>query len=385
MRILLINSEYPPIGGGAGNATANLAREFASMGEDVTVLTTSFDGFPKKTWVEAVENCGYTLQRAPSLRRKKEKSGAMEQGLFVLGSSWESLQIARRWKPDVTLAFFGVPSGPAGLLLKVFHGVPCVVSLRGGDVPGFRPYDFALYHRLIAPLVKFIWKKADAVVANSTGLKALANTFEPDSAIRIIPNGVNVKQFASIAEADRSWQPPKMLFAGRVVYQKGLDVVLHALGSLAHLEWDLTIAGDGPYKPFLQSLAVEQGIMDRVHFTGWLDKDAMLEQYRQANVFVFASRHEGMPNAVLEAMASGLPVVASRIAGNEELVVPGETGFLVPGEDVTALRSALEKILEDANLRQRMGLAARQRVETQFTWRAVAESYRQLFMDILKS
>jgi glycosyltransferase involved in cell wall biosynthesis len=130
-------------------------------------------------------------------------------------------------------------------------------------------------------------------------------------------------------------------------------------------------------------MALETGILDRIHFTGWLDKEAMLSKYNEANIFVFASRHEGMPNAVLEAMASGLPVVASRIAGNEELVEQDETGILVPAEDVDALRAALEKLLTDADLRQRMGQSARQRVENQFTWRAVAEQYAALFKEFI--
>jgi glycosyltransferase involved in cell wall biosynthesis len=97
--------------------------------------------------------------------------------------------------------------------------------------------------------------------------------------------------------------------------------------------------------------------------------------YQQANVFLFPSRHEGMPNAILEAMASGLPVIASCIAGNEELVVDGETGYLVPSENIGSLQAALEKLLSDSGLREHMGVASRQYVESNYSWESTAQQY----------
>jgi len=110
----------------------------------------------------------------------------------------------------------------------------------------------------------------------------------------------------------------------------------------------------------------------------------LIEQYRWANLFLFPSRHEGMPNAVLEAMASGLPVIASRIAGNEELVVDGETGLLVASEDVNAFRSALRQLLTNAAQREAMGNASRRRVEEKYSWSDVARQY-ELILERIKN
>jgi glycosyltransferase involved in cell wall biosynthesis len=110
-----------------------------------------------------------------------------------------------------------------------------------------------------------------------------------------------------------------------------------------------------------------------VCFLGWQEKEQMVADYQNANLFVNPSRDEGMPNVVLEAMASGLPIVATRIAGSEELVVPGETGLLVPPEDVAAVHAALRELIPDAALRRKMGAAARRRVEQHYTWRSVAK------------
>ena len=171
---------------------------------------------------------------------------------------------------------------------------------------------------------------------------------------------------------------------GRVVYQKGLDLLLKALSELRDLEWTLEIVGDGPRVEGLRDQAQKLKIAERVNFPGWQSREQLPQTYQQANLFVYPSRHEGMPNAVLEAMASGLPVLASRIAGNEELVTE-EAGLLVPTEDVQALKSALVQLIPDASARERMGAAARKRVEAQYSWRKVARAYLDLMNSIVEA
>ncbi len=376
MKILILNSEYPPIGGGAGNAGANIARLLVKMGNDVLLLTSHFDGFARD------EICdGVRIVRVSALRRRMDRSSALEQISFIFAASYRTLGLVRQFKPDVTLAFFGLPSGAVAWLLKKVYGTPYVVSLRGGDVPGFRPYDFRVYHKIAAPLLRMIWHNASAVVANSKGLHDLASAFDSTVEIPIIPNGVDLGKFSA---PERDWSSPRILSVGRVVYQKGFDLALRALADLKDLEWQWSIAGDGPQMPVLQTMVEEHGLQNRIRFLGWLTADQLKEQYHAANLFLFPSRHEGMPNAVLEAMASGLPVVATKIAGSEELVVNGETGALVPAEDVESLRESLKPLLVGAQMREQMGRAARQRVESSFSWNRVAEQYEKILEKCVK-
>jgi glycosyltransferase involved in cell wall biosynthesis len=100
--------------------------------------------------------------------------------------------------------------------------------------------------------------------------------------------------------------------------------------------------------------------------------------YHRSNLFLFPSRHEGMPNAVLEAMSSGLPVVATRIAGNEELVVDGVTGLLVNAEDVDSLRDGLRRLIVEEKMQMQMGQASRQRVEKEYSWENAARQYSEI-------
>jgi glycosyltransferase involved in cell wall biosynthesis len=375
MRILVINSEYPPIGGGAGNASANIARWLAAFGHEVAVLTAHFGDLPR---LETQD--GVTIHRLPALRRKQDRSGALEQLAFIASGTLHSLGLARRFKPDVTLAFFGVPSGAIAWALNILYRIPYVVSLRGGDVPGFRPYDFKVFHKLIGPFLRVIWHSASGVIANSRGLRSLARAFDSSIEIPIIPNGVEVSRFDA---GQRDWSAPRLLSVGRIVYQKGLDLGLRALAQLKDLDWHWSIAGDGPQMDPLKSLAQELGIAERVTFLGWQSKADLTQAYHRANLFLFPSRHEGMPNAVLEAMASGLPVIATRIAGNEELVLDGETGVLVAPEDVNALRDGLRRLLTDAQMRERMGRASRLRVEREYSWESVALQYSEYLKKIL--
>ena len=370
MRILIINSEYPPIGGGAGNASAHLARELVAAGLDVHVLTAAYADLPRREPRDGVD-----VRRIWAFRRKLDRSSAIEQIIFMLVSTLRTIFLLPRERPDVIVAFFGIPSGLAAWAANILAGVPYIVSLRGGDVPGFRPYDFARYHRMAAPLIRMIWRRAAMTVANSDGLAELARAFEPGVPLRVIPNGVDLAYYAS---PTRAWSPPRLLFVGRLVYQKGLDLLFKALGALKSHPWELWLVGDGPQRTRLELLAEKYQITERVRFENWLTDKALLKKYQQANLFVFPSRHEGMPNAVLEAMACGLPVIATRIAGNEELVINGETGLLLPTEDADALQDALARLLTDARERERMGAAGRARVEAHYAWSQISAQYLKL-------
>ena len=393
LSLFLLNYEYPPIGGGAGNATANMARELAGLGHRVRVVTAAFAGQQRR---EAVD--GFEVWRIPAVRRHADHCSPLEMLTFLASASVALPVMQRTFRADACICFFGIPCGPAAWLLDALCGVPYVVSLRGGDVPGFQPYDLAGYHRVTGPLIRFLWRGAARVVANSQGLAALARKTAGQTPIAMIPNGVDTARFfpeptsgptSGRTPGPGGWPeatgvpdgsgPVRLLFVGRVVRQKGLDVLLAALAELpSGLDWSLDIVGDGPSRPALAEQAARLGLAGRVRFAGWAARAAMPDILRAADLFVFASRDEGMPNAVLEAMASGLPVAATRISGNEELVLDGETGLLVPPDDVAALAGALGRLLGDRDLRRRLGAAGRERVVREYSWRSVAERYAAL-------
>ncbi|WP_372400572.1 glycosyltransferase family 4 protein (plasmid) [Azospirillum sp. HJ39] len=376
-RLLLINYEFPPLGGGAANATDNTARELVALGVEVVVVTSAFAGLPR---VERRAD-GVEIRRIPTLRRRRDRSSVVEMLAFLASSLVMVPWIAARWRAHATIAYFGLPCGPAAWTVKALFGVPYVVSLRGGDVPGFQYDGISLYHRLAGPVIGWLWRRASAVVANSGGLADLARRFAPDQPVAIIPNGVDARRFTPATAAADAAGGLSLLFVGRVVRQKGLDVLFDALASLppALLAGvTLRIVGDGPARPELEAQAQRLCLSECIRFLGWLGRDELPAAYRSADAFVFPSRDEGMPNVVLEAMAAGLPVVATRIAGNRDLVVDGETGLMLEPDDVPALASAIARLAGDAPLCRRLGEGGRRRVVEHFSWRAVASSYRDL-------
>ena len=370
-RVLLINYEFPPLGGGAGTATAGIAREMAGLGADVTVLTSRYQDDPRRE-----SRDGYTIVRVPVIRRRVDRASPFEMITFLVSAAAALLPLTRRWRPDVSIAFFTIPSGPVAWLLKVMRGVPFIISLRGGDVPGFEwAPEARRYHRMTAPALRWLWRRADAVVANSKGLRELALKSTPELQIAVIPNGVEIPDGAFISPSPPS---PHLLTMGRLTQQKGIDILFRAMTQLRELDFTLDIGGDGPDRALLENMAGELGIADRVRFLGWVPRERKAQTFANAAVFVLASRIEGMPNVVLEAMAHARPVICTRVFGADELVVDGETGLQIDIENEHQLAAALRTLLTDECLRARMGMAGRARVETHFTWQATARAYLQL-------
>lgn len=384
-RLLFINYEYPPLGGGAATASRSLIREWTALGCEVETLTSHFPGLPRREQAD-----GAAIRRLWAARRRRDRGRIGEMSLFMAGATLVGLGAALRRRPDAVIAFIGIPGGPPAWLINRLTGVPYIVALRGGDVPGFRCEGIDAFHRLLAPFTRKMWRDAAAVTANSAGLATLARAFAPDVAVDVIHNGVDATLFhPAVGAAEPSGdRPVRLLAVGRLTAQKGVDVLLDALARPESTQPELArpglkravldVVGDGDWRGRLEAQADRLGLAGRVNFLGWRDRDALAAVYRGADVFVLPSRDEGMPNVLLEAMASGLPAAASRVAGAEDLVAEGETGFLVPPEDPDALAAALKRLVDDAALRRAMGARARARAENLFSWRAAAAAYLDL-------
>ncbi|MCC6486630.1 MAG: glycosyltransferase [Candidatus Hydrogenedentes bacterium] len=163
----------------------------------------------------------------------------------------------------------------------------------------------------------------------------------------------------------------ELLFIGRLTAAKGIPILLESMDLLhkSHPGVHLVLAGDGPDRDWVVSRAAELGLRDCVEVTGFLSPDSVKERLLQADVFVMASFAEGVPAVLMEAMASGLPVVATRIAGIPELVEDGVSGFLVPPGDASSLADRMRTLLDNPDLRNRMGAAGRAKIEREFDTR----------------
>ena len=165
MNILFLNYEFPPLGGGAANATLALAREFAALKHRTVVLTSRFQDQPIRE-----KKDGFVIWRLPVWRRHMDKCSPPEMLTYIASGVLHAGKVCGKFRPDITLCFFGIPGGPIAWWMKKRFGVPYVVGLRGGDVPGFMGRDLAMYHNLTRPFIRRIWQDSNGVVANSEGL-----------------------------------------------------------------------------------------------------------------------------------------------------------------------------------------------------------------------
>ncbi len=248
------------------------------------------------------------------------------------------------------------------------------------------------------PLTRFLYGKAlHRVVAISQAVRReILRLGIPQEKVILVPSGVEAERFRPLREIGPQEKEVARLALGLPSEgpwigsaathhpRKGLDVLIQAAGFLARkgLSFRLLLAGRGPAGEDLKALARELKLQERVFFPGQVEPSEKI--YRALDVFCLPSRKEGLGVAALEAMASGLPVAASRVGGLEESVLDGVTGFLVPPGDPLALAEALEKLLRDGDLRRRMGRAGAERVEEHYTARAMGEGNRRIYQELLE-
>lgn len=380
MKLLLLNYEFPPIGGGAGNATKNLAKSFANSGHDVLVITSRFADLKHKEHID-----GYKILRIPSIRRHAGQGSIVEMLVFVCSGIWQSRHIIKNNKPDVVISFFSIPSGIIAYYINNVYQLPYVISLRGGDVPGFYASRLGLYQRLTLPFNKTIWKNALAIVANSNSLQELASKTAKtiNRQVVSIPNGVDI-DFFHPDEKKKENNKLNLLFSGRLCIQKRVDLVINALQNITQKYPEyrnritFTVVGKGPLENELHTQVKQAGLEDIVTFINWLDKDALASEYQKADVFVIASSDEGMSNVVLEATASGLPIITTPVGGTDQLM--DGNGFIVPFNDAEAFASRIIDLLEHPDLQKEMSAASR-RVAERMSWQNTAKQY----LDIITS
>jgi starch synthase (maltosyl-transferring) len=232
---------------------------------------------------------------------------------------------------------------------------------------------------------------AAGAVCVSEGVKRFSQEVGgwPSDRLSVVPNAVDTRLFDQTAAVPREWigvptEAFLALFVGRLDVQKGVDVLLDAAAKVmtSRPDWHLVLAGDGPLRATLvDRLATSQELARRIRLLGQRNDVPGLLQ--SADLLVLPSRWEGMPNAVLEAMAARRAVVATRVEGSEELVVPRETGWLVAPGDPEALASALLDAAADRDRLRRYGEAGRARVELEHTPSRTILAYERLWAGLL--
>jgi glycosyltransferase involved in cell wall biosynthesis len=381
LRVLLLNYEYPPMGGGAGNATRCTAIELARRGHAVHVLTSRL---PAQPVVETVD--GVTVCRVWSLRRSLHRCGLFGAGSYIASAFVELVRLARTYDYDVYHFYFGLPTAILALYVHFVLGKPYIIALRGSDVPGYDDTKWYMrpLHALLRPLTRYLWRNARCVTTLTRNLQELARKTAADVETVVIGNGIDAERYPrKPAEARPATTGLRLIAVCRLIPRKGLEFLIEAMDQLKHDGTVLEIVGSGQDQQLIEKLIEKRGLQDHVKLSGYVPSEQLYIHYHRADLFVLPSLSESFGQVLLEAMSCGLPVVATTVGGIPEVIRDRTGGVLVAPRSAAALVDSVRWLAANPKQRERMGRYNADKAREQYTWRTIASSYEALYYRII--
>ncbi|MGH7807042.1 MAG: glycosyltransferase family 4 protein [Thermodesulfobacteriota bacterium] len=375
MRVLIYTHEFPPFLGGLATESFKLVKGIAEAGLEVTALVPGYSSEDK----EIDKTLSSKIIRIPFLGKSLVKK------LPFIGYFWGwiffSLTIAKE-KPDIVL-FMTEEAEAVGGLFPFFSFKP-VVSVAGSGITTCF-FSNKINKRLLRFPIRRLYRKALRIIAISNSTKELLEQIGvPSKKITVIYNGVEKRMICqkpndkNIEELRTklgiSKEDKILLTVGRILPRKGQDMVIKALPKVINKypKVRYIVVGEGRYKDKFKKLAEENGVKDKVIFTGGVSHEQIKDLYDLCDLFMMLSRFwnnkvEGLGNAALEASARGKPVIAGSHAGLKEIVKHGITGYLVNPEDTEGITDAILDLLSNERKAQNMGENGRKMIKRFFT------------------
>ena len=378
----------------------DINRHLVRRGHHVRVITPGKPGLPTRETFDGVEVVRFPFELPPDLTYGKvaqSKVGVggrinriLTMGRYLAAQYRHSVAEGRALGAQIVHGHWAIPTGPALVACARQLGIPSVITMHGGDVYVNRAegYDFPT-RWYVRPVLHWTLRHASALTAISEDCRMHAlNAGARADDIHLIMNGADLRRFSPGEKPGEIAGAPTgahMIFACRQLFpRKGIRFLVQAASRLRprYPDMRLVIAGDGFERAELESLAKSVGVADVTAFVGWVPNKELPPYYRACAVSVIPSLEEGFGIPAAEAMGCEAPVVASDAGGLPEVVADGVTGFVVPKGDVDALTAAIDRLLADPELRQRMGKAGRARVSERFDWDRSAAQFESLYRTV---
>ncbi len=366
MKVALVSTRSDAIGG-SNVHIRDMSIALIQRGHEVLVL-----GGQEGVFAEDVRSHG--IEYVPLDYMVREISPLTDlRGYFELRSH------LRRFRPDL-LSLHTAKAGVLGRFAGIGLRAPIVYTPHGWTfsegVPKKSATLYSVVERLLAPLASRIVN-----VCQADQELALKKRVGSEAKHITIHNGM--PDVHSELRARPGTNPVRLVMIARFEEPKDHETLFNALSNCIDLDWHLDLIGSGPLEGSMRELAAKLGIIGRVSFLGL--RTDIAELLARSQVFVLASRWEGFPRSVLEAMRAGLPVITSKVGGVEEAVADGENGWVVPVGDAAELGDKVRRLMEDPVTRSRMGADSRLRYEQRFTFDQMLDKYLRLYASLLPS
>lgn len=364
MRILLLNYEFPPLGGGGATSSYEIAKGLVEKGDEVDVVTMRYKGLPREENVDGIK-----VYRVSSIRRRKESCSPDEMLSYIVNAKRFLKKLLKQKSYDVCYCHFIIPTGVVARWLKKKFNIPYIIKAGGSDVPGYNTDRFKFFHKFTAPFLKRICRDSKYLTVPSNYLYNLIKEKIGDYPIKIIPNGVYPEKF-------QPKQKKRIIFSsGRLLGRKGFQYLIKAVSD-KDIGYEVHIAGDGPMMPKLEDLASQSNT--RIVLHGWMDNNS--EEYKQlleeASIYVLASEKENASISLLEAMSAGCAVITTNVSGSPEVI--GSAGLVVEPRSSEQLREKIEHLIKNENLLQDLGKKSRKRILEHFDWNKIINNYENI-------